>query len=68
MIVVGRSIIQDAAYYIDRAVKIIRARDAPPKINEKPDFFMCRFCPFKEICHNAKNTKTVPRSVPNKPF
>jgi hypothetical protein len=57
-----------AQFYIDRADSIISAREPPSRINEKPDFFLCRFCNFKEICRNAKNTTTISRSVSQKPF
>ncbi len=40
-----------AEYYIDRAKKLIDARSAPPRISDKPDFWLCRFCDFNEICH-----------------
>lgn len=48
-----------AQYYIDRADKIINSREPPPKINGKSDFFICRFCNFKEICHDTKTTQTI---------
>ena len=57
-----------AQFYIDRADKIINAKEPPPKINDKPDFFLCRFCNFKEICHNAKNTSTLPAIRNKLPF
>ena len=40
-----------AARYIDRADKIINARSEPPRISEKKDFWICRFCDFKKVCH-----------------
>ena len=40
-----------AAKYIDRADKIINAGEPPPKINQKKDFFICRWCAFKDMCH-----------------
>lgn len=40
-----------AAKYIDRADKIIQATEPPPRISEKSDFFICRWCDFKETCH-----------------
>lgn len=40
-----------AEWAIDRAYKIINAKEAPPKINERPDFWVCRFCQFSEVCH-----------------
>ena len=42
-----------ALKYIDRARKIIDATDPPPQISDKPDFYICRFCNFKEICHGG---------------
>lgn len=40
-----------AAKYIDRAGKIINATRPPPKISEKRDFFICRWCDFRDTCH-----------------
>jgi hypothetical protein len=40
-----------AAYAIDKAEKIISAKEPPPKINEKKDFYLCRWCAFRDICH-----------------
>lgn len=41
-----------AAEYIDRAYKIIETKIAPPRISEKKDFYICRWCAFKDICHD----------------
>lgn len=35
----------------DKARKIIDATQPPPRINEKKDFFICRWCDFKDTCH-----------------
>lgn len=43
-----------AARYIERAEKIINATQPPPRINDKPDFFICRFCAFKDTCHGQR--------------
>ena len=40
-----------AMKYIERGEKILRAIEAPPRINETPDYYLCRFCNFKGICH-----------------
>ena len=40
-----------AERYIDRAEKIINATQPPPKISDKADFWICRFCDFKRECH-----------------
>ena len=43
-----------AARAIDRADKIINATQAPPRLSEKPDFWICRWCNFKDECHGNK--------------
>jgi hypothetical protein len=43
-----------AEWAIDRAAKIIAAKEPPPKINEKPDFYICRFCNYREECHGVR--------------
>ena len=40
-----------AERYIDRAEKIISATQPPARINEKKDFYICRWCDFREACH-----------------
>lgn len=54
-----------ALKYIDRAKKIIEATDPPPKINEKEDFYLCRMCEFRKICH--ENTKELSGSSTKEP-
>lgn len=39
-----------ALKYIDRAEKIINAKNPPPMISQKKDFFICRWCSFKDTC------------------
>jgi len=56
-----------ALKYIDRAEKIINAIEPPVRISEKPDFFQCRWCSFKDICHD-ENAKTIPEGVFRRPF
>lgn len=36
---------------IARADRIIQAREAPERIADDPEWFECRFCVFKGICH-----------------
>lgn len=43
-----------AERYVDRAHKIIEATQPPPRINEAPDFFLCKFCSFRKICHDGR--------------
>lgn len=36
---------------LDRAMKLIEAKAEPPRISDKPDFFKCKWCEFKDVCH-----------------
>lgn len=41
-----------ALKYIERAKGIINAVEPPKRIREEPDYYICKMCNFKEICHN----------------
>lgn len=40
-----------ALQYIDRAENILNAKSEPRRISDKPDFYLCRWCDFKDVCH-----------------
>lgn len=40
-----------AIKYIDRAERIIHANTEPPRISEQRDFYICRWCGFRKLCH-----------------
>lgn len=40
-----------ALLLIDRAQELVSAINAPPRINDDPSWWVCRFCEFREICH-----------------
>jgi hypothetical protein len=40
--------------FIERAEGIIFASKAPPKINENPSWFQCKYCDFRGVCHNQE--------------
>lgn len=40
-----------AEAHINKAKRIIDAKLPPARISDKPDYYMCRFCPFSEVCH-----------------
>ena len=42
---------QRAEEYIRKAKMIIDAKEPPQRISDKPDYFKCKFCDFKEVCH-----------------
>ena len=52
---------------IDKAKKIIEATDAPLRISEKPDYYICSWCDFKDICHN-EDSKDLSGSLFDSPF
>jgi len=39
---------------VDKAERILQATTEPARVSDKPDFYQCRWCPFKEICHGKK--------------
>lgn len=40
-----------AEKYLDRALKVLDAKEAPARISDKSDHFICRWCNFHDICH-----------------
>jgi len=34
--------------------QVITSKSPPPRVSDKADGFMCRFCNFKEFCHESK--------------
>lgn len=54
--------------YLDRSVKLIEAKEPPPKINESPGWFKCKFCDHADVCHGAgipaRNCRTCVYSQP----
>lgn len=57
-----------ADYYISRGRTIILRQDPPPPIqNASPGLFECRYCDYKEICHDhdepARNCRTCVNAV-----
>ena len=52
----------------DKAERIIRAPEPPPRCSEDPAWFECRWCPFRDICHGEKmpavNARTCAHATP----
>ena len=42
-----------AAQLLASAARLVTRGDAPPRISEKPDWFQCASCEFKDICHHG---------------
>lgn len=36
-----------------KAQRIVTAQEPPPRISDDPDWFQCKFCDFREICHGT---------------
>lgn len=43
-----------AEKYADRAGRIIKAIAPPPRINESPGWYQCKFCDFSPVCHEHR--------------
>ena len=39
--------------YIERAGMILNSENAPPRINDSPGWFECKYCDYKKLCHNV---------------
>ena len=49
----------DALSLIYKGVAVINSKTPPPRISDKPSFFLCKMCPAYEQCHfNAPLSKT----------
>lgn len=52
----------------NRAQTLIDMRDPPPRINNSPGWYQCRFCDHKDTCHGTKlperNCRTCIRGFP----
>jgi hypothetical protein len=55
-------------HLLTRLERILRMAEPPPRISEKPDFFGCRFCKAKPLCHEGSfarlNCRTCLHSTP----
>jgi len=58
---------QTAEGLIAKAERIIKAQEAPPKIGG-PDWYECKFCDFRDVCHHGvaalRNCRTCLHSTP----
>jgi hypothetical protein len=52
----------------EQAAAIIDAKEPPPRINNSPGWYKCKFCTFREVCHEAappeKNCRTCKWAAP----
>jgi hypothetical protein len=42
-----------AKAHIAKARRIIEAKEPPPRMNENPSWYECKWCPFHGVCHAA---------------
>ena len=40
-----------AEQLVDKADRILQATTEPARVSDKPDFYICRWCPFAKVCH-----------------
>ena len=54
--------------FLDRSAMVIDAVEPPPRINNSPGWYKCKFCDFCPVCHGAtmpaKNCRTCRWSTP----
>jgi CRISPR/Cas system-associated exonuclease Cas4 (RecB family) len=54
--------------YEQRAERIVRSIEPPLRVSDDPEFFVCRFCDFKHVCHAgavpAVNCRTCAHATP----
>jgi hypothetical protein len=59
-----------ADQFVDRGETLVWMKQPPPKINESPGFYKCRFCDDRPVCHlkaaPAVNCRTCRFSTPGK--
>lgn len=41
----------------EKALRILTAEEAPPRISKKPDYYQCKWCNFSELCHGEAMAK-----------
>jgi len=41
----------------EKAERIIFATEPPPKLSERPDYYLCKWCSHYQICHQAQTTE-----------
>lgn len=49
----------------NKASDIIYSQLPPPKINENPSYYVCKYCDFKGICHDGETVEKNCRSCVN---
>lgn len=48
---------EHALEYIRKAQTVIEALSPLPQISNNPDYFVCKWCDFKDTCHGFRNNK-----------
>lgn len=54
---------EEAKRILDRAKFIIECNTPPERISDDPDQFVCKFCTFRNLCHNLDEGPPVPVTV-----
>lgn len=47
----------EASRHEARAVRISSATHAPPRLSEKPDYWACKLCDFRDLCHGPARAR-----------
>jgi hypothetical protein len=46
--------VDEMKHYWERAKRIIEANSAPERINDRPDYYLCKMCDFADLCHDQQ--------------
>jgi len=60
--------VEAAERLLERANDIILLNDPPPRINNDPCWYMCKWCCHADICHNSVSPKRTCRSCEHVDF
>lgn len=59
---------EHAESLLKRAERVIFAKTPPPRLSERPDFYLCKWCDHYQVCHQhaapEKNCRTCTHSNP----
>ena len=51
-----------AGELLEKAERIIRSTEEPARISDRPDYYLCRWCDFYNVCHGIEKPRKSCRS------
>lgn len=50
--------------FMAKAKRIIEAKEPPPRLSERPDWYECKWCPAQALCHGGVEIGTAESALP----